>query len=398
MPTMAAKKISCHMTKILSLTHTNPLVDARILKTYEVIKTFNVGFLAVGINRGYGVGEAKKDFYCIDTWSKKHVWKLVERTSKFRYLRILLMFIVYIEAFTKILIKGYRFKPTIIHVNDWYVLPIAYLIKGSSKTKIIYDAHELESETNGITNDMRKMVNLIEKFCWKKIDYFITVSPSILEWYKAKYEINNASIIMNSPQIEKRNDFVEKEMYFREKYSISQSSKIFLYLGNLERGRGIHEILDAFSKLPSKYVIVFMGTGSLENEILKYSSESNNIFVHKPVKHNEVTKIASSADFGICLIENVSLSNYFCLPNKLFENIFAGLPVIASNFPDMGELVKKYGVGIIVENSAEALAKAVENINLDSFKRENFGYSKLFELSWDRQSEKIKSVYEKMLD
>ena len=111
-----------------------------------------------------------------------------------------------------------------------------------------------------------------------------------------------------------------------------------------------------------------------------------------------MTKIASSADFGICLIENVSLSNYFCLPNKLFENIFAGLPVIASNFPDMGELVKKYGVGIIVENSAEALAKAVENINLDSFKRENFGYSKLFELSWDRQSEKIKSVYEKMLD
>jgi glycosyltransferase involved in cell wall biosynthesis len=386
------------MHKILSLTHTNPLVDARILKTYEVIKTFNVAFLAVGINRGYGVGEAKKDFYCIDTWSKKHVWKLVERTSKFRYLRILFMFIVYIEVFTKILIKGYRFKPTIIHVNDWYVLPIAYLIKRSSKTKIIYDAHELESETNGITNDMRKLVNLIEKICWKKIDFFITVSPSILEWYKAKYEINNAAIIMNSPQIEKRNDCSEKEMYFREKYSISQSSKIFLYLGNLERGRGIHEILNAFSKLPSKYVIVFMGTGSLENEILKYSSESNNIFVHKPVKHDEVTKIASSADFGICLIENVSLSNYFCLPNKLFENIFAGLPVIASNFPDMGELVKKYGVGVIVENSAEALAKAVENINSDSFKRENFGYTKLFELSWDRQSEKVKSVYEKMLD
>ena len=104
MPKMVAKKLLCLMNKILSLTHTNPLVDARILKTYEVIRSFNVPFLAIGINRGYGVGEAKEDFYCIDTWTKKYVWKLVEKTSKFRYLRILLMFIVYIEAFIKILI------------------------------------------------------------------------------------------------------------------------------------------------------------------------------------------------------------------------------------------------------------------------------------------------------
>jgi glycosyltransferase involved in cell wall biosynthesis len=385
------------MNKILSLTHTNPLVDARILKTYEVVKNFNVPFLAIGINRGYGVGESKKDFFCIDTRSKKYVWKLIEKTSKFRYLRILLMFIVYLEAFTKILIKGHRFKPTVIHVNDWYVLPIAYLIKRSPKTKIIYDAHELESETNGITNDMRKMVNLIERLCWRKIDHFITVSPSILDWYKERYKIEKSEIVMNSPQIEEQKKLGEKNLYFREKFSIPSSSKIFLYLGNLERGRGIHEILEAFSSLPSKYVVVFMGTGSLQNEIKSFEKKYDNIFIHEPVTHHHVTKIASSADFGICLIENVSLSNYYCLPNKLFENIFAGLPVIVSNFPDMGELVKKYGVGMIVENSAETLMSAVENIASAAFNKENFSFSNLFELSWDRQAEKIKSVYESIL-
>ena len=71
--------------------------------------------------------------------------------------------------------------------------------------------------------------------------------------------------------------------------------------------------------------------------------------------------------------------------------------MIVSNFPDMGDLVKKYGVGMIVENSAETLIKAVENIDSLSFKKENFSYSNLFELSWDRQAEKIKSVYEKLL-
>jgi glycosyltransferase involved in cell wall biosynthesis len=140
-----------------------------------------------------------------------------------------------------------------------------------------------------------------------------------------------------------------------------------------------------------------MGTGSLQNEIKNFEEKNDNIFIHEPVTHHQVTKIASSADFGICLIENVSLSNYYCLPNKLFENIFAGLPVIVSNFPDMGELVKKYGVGIIVENSAETLMSAVEKIDSVAFNKENFSFSNLFELSWDCQAEKIKSVYESIL-
>lgn len=381
------------MHKILSLTHTNPLVDARILKTYEVVKNFNVPFLAIGINRGYGVGESKKDFSCIDTRSKKYVWKLVEKTSKFRYLRILLMFIVYIEAFTKILIKGYRFKPTVIHVNDWYVLPIACLIKRSPKTKIIYDAHELESETNGITNDMRKMVNLVEKLCWKKIDFFITVSPSILDWYKSRYKIEKSEIVMNSPQIEEHKQLGEKSSYFRKKFSIPSSSKIFLYLGNLERGRGIHNILEVFSTINQDYVVVLMGTGSLENEVIEYATKNQNIFVHKPVTHNQVTDVASSADYGICLIENVSLSNYYCLPNKLFENIFAGLPVITSNFPDMSEIVRKYSVGISADNNSESLRQAVLSMTNKHFDKNCFSVDHLAELSWSSQAKKIEKIY-----
>jgi glycosyltransferase involved in cell wall biosynthesis len=368
------------------------LVDARILKTYEVIKTFNVPFLAVGINRGYGVGEAREDFYCIETWTKKYVWKLVERTSKIRYLRILLMFIVYIEAFIKILIKGYRFKPTIIHVNDWYVLLIAYLIKGPSKIKIIYDAHELESETNGITNDMRRLVNFIENFCWKKIDYFITVSPSILEWYKNRYQIKNAEIVLNSPQLGNSIEY-PKSRYFRDKFAITNDKKIFLYLGNLERGRGIHEILEVFSTINQNYVVVFMGTGSLEKEISNYSQKYQNIFVHEPVTHSQVTEVASSADFGICLIENVSLSNFYCLPNKLFENIFAGLPVITSNFPDMSSIVAKYSVGICAENNSESLRDAVVRMPEVYFDEKSFSTYHLLDLSWSSQAKKLENIY-----
>ena len=68
-----------------------------------------------------------------------------------------------------------------------------------------------------------------------------------------------------------------------------------------------------------------MGWGILETMIKKYSQDNKNIHVHAPVDHSEVVPLVSECDFGICNVENISLSDYLCLPNKLFEYCFAGL-------------------------------------------------------------------------
>ena len=67
--------------------------------------------------------------------------------------------------------------------------------------------------------------------------------------------------------------------------------------------------------------IVYLGYGSEKTNYLSYQ-KYNNIHIHDAAEHQQVVSLAQSADVGLCLIENISLSDYYCLPNKLFEYIF----------------------------------------------------------------------------
>jgi glycosyltransferase involved in cell wall biosynthesis len=385
------------MEKILSLTHTNPLIDSRILKTSAVIESLEIPFCVIGINRGKFLSPNRENFVAIDVVTKRRVQLFQKKISKLKTLKRMLSLIVFLEIFLKLFLKGVFFKPTVIHVNDCYVLPIAALIRVFTRSRILYDAHELESETNGISANMRRVVNFIEKSCWNSVDVLVTVSPSIQSWYIQKLGSKSSSIVLNSPHFNVKNIRRQYEDYFREKYNLSKESRIFLYLGNLERGRGIETILEAFLNTPKDRVIIFMGSGSLENKISKFTKNNSNIFLHAPVSHDIVVNVASSADFGICLIEDISLSDRFCLPNKLFEYIFSGLPVIASNLPDMRKLILEYDVGICIENSTQSLLRAVLETDKDQFDDLAFQHDMLNDLSWESQAQKLESIYRELL-
>jgi glycosyltransferase involved in cell wall biosynthesis len=105
--------------------------------------------------------------------------------------------------------------------------------------------------------------------------------------------------------------------YFRKKYGLSDSTTIYLYIGMLSVGRGIEIILDAFDATKTNSAVIFLGYGNYRERIETQGLKSKNVFVHDRVPHGQVVGIARNADFGLCLIENVSLSDYFCIPNKL---------------------------------------------------------------------------------
>ena len=202
-------------------------------------------------------------------------------------------------------------------------------------------------------------------------------------------------VVMNSPFLEEEKGNTDTN-YLRKKFNISNKTKIFLYIGILSKGRGIDLALQFFLKTKKDAVIIFLGYGELTEKIINLSSSSKNIFFHKAVKHKNVVPIAKSADFGLCLIENVSLSDYFSLPNKLFEYTFAGLPVVASNFPDISKLVKKYNLGICTDVDFDSFASVLDLIvseNID-FK---FKTSSLRELSWQSQSQVLSTQYKNYL-
>ena len=156
-------------------------------------------------------------------------------------------------------------------------------------------------------------------------------------------------------------------------------------------------MLEAFSDHRVKSHIVFLGYGDLEDELKRLSSINSRIHVHPGVVQGEVTSIVSSADVGVALIENISLSDYYSLPNKFFEYVFSGLPVLVSDFPDISRVVKKYDLGVTTQLCPTAIIEAITGYEAQVSKKLING-EHLQQLGWDNQKKKLIAFYQAVLD
>ena len=377
---------------VLHLTHTDIKSDSRILKEMQSISTYSSKYKVsgIGVTLDEEQHKTKKDneidIYSINLISRK--WRFLPT--------ILRHSCSLIELTSKMLFKAIKLKPQIIHCNDTLVLPLGVILKIFTGAKLIYDAHELESNRNGLSKILGKMTLFVEKLLWRFVDKLIVVSPSIAIWYQENIGEKVTEIIMNSPVLKISNDEVDK-LYFRKKFNISEGSKIFLYIGILGEGRGIDLIVEAFKNNELKSHLIFLGYGELKDKLINLSKKYENIHVHDAVPHNEVVSIAKSADVGLCFIQNVSLSDYYCLPNKLFEYAFAEIPVLASNFPDISMVVEKYNIGKCSDLDSESIYNAIKEFEqMEELPRINA--SDLYDLSWSAQEEKLVKMYKDLIE
>ena len=281
-----------------------------------------------------------------------------------------------------------------IHCNDLIALPLGAAMKLLTlwRVKVVYDAHEFES--NQVRFQSRRsiaMLQLIEGLFIRFADAVITVSDGIAEEYSRLYKIEKPTLVLNCPPYQ---DFPKKNL-FREKFGIASDQTIFLYQGGLAKGRGIEILLDAFTEIEPSKVIVFMGYGVLEEAIRKHAELNRNIYFHPAVKPEVLLDYTSSADFGISTIENACLSYYFCLPNKMFEFVMAGLPVIVSNLPEMKRVVEENGIGVVAkENTVEGLRDAIQRASRLDRNEVEAGIAKCKLIyNWEEQEHQLRAVY-----
>lgn len=378
--------------KILHISNTDIASDSRILKELKVVTDIaNAKVFAFGVpERGSTCATS------IDSIA------YYQQALLFRRLTLLPRAIRYIfelfEFTIWAIIYARKIRPTVIHCHDTFALPAGYLAKRLFESKIVYDAHELESNKNGQNVILSSGTLWIEKIAWKKIDLFISVSDSIIDWYMNEFGPKNHILVLNSPEISNTppESFFqsESERYFNKKYDIPMESRIFVYLGILGPGRGIETILRAFKHPDIQAHVVFIGSGPLVRPILEVSNSCKNIHLHEPVPHDQVVPLVRNADYGLCLIENVSLSDYYCLPNKLFEYAFAGLPVLASKFPEIERIVGSYSLGECCEPNCDSVRHAIAKLGA---RRPAKVADSLDELSWAAQASRLSLAYDKLL-
>ena len=371
--------------KVLHLTHTDVRLDSRILKELSAIReNKKILIMAIGISDD-------NLFYSKLKEVDKELKSLILYSNFFKYFSLrLTAYLCLLEFQIRLIWEGLLFRPKIIHCHDTLVLPVGVILSILFNSKLIYDAHELESQKNGQSKVLSKITLFIEKISWRFIDLLITVSPSIIDWYQKNLGKKESLLILNSPQLILENYNTESNNYLREKFNIPENCKVFIYLGILGKGRGIDLYLNAFQSKEINSHIVFIGFGEDVKKIQDCSLNSKKIHYHPAVKHDEVVKIARSADVGLAMIEEVSLSDYFCLPNKLFEYAFSGLFILGSDFPDIKKVIYDFDLGVCSSLDIESIKQKIIYIEGQDLKPST---KDLSTLSWQYQSEKLLKAY-----
>ena len=383
------KSVSKSNINILHLSNTDIRSDSRIIKEMNSVAKGSKLYNLIGI----GVSEKKKNSF---NKSNLNINSINIFFRDVNYIpKVITHFFLILEITIKMLSLSLKSKPKIVHCHDTPVLPLGILIKFFTGSKVIYDTHELASDRNGLSSFLGWLVLFVEKRLWRFIDRLIVVSPSIKNWYMKNIGDKKCSIILNSPKVNNKNNNIIDKTYFRRKFSIPKNTRIFLNIGIVGPGRGIDLLTESF--INQRAHLIFLGYGEYKEKLLKTALKNSNIHFHDSVPHDEVVKIAKSADVGLCLIENCSKSDFLCLPNKLFEYAFSEIPVLASNFPDLSYIVKGFKLGkccnLKKNNIQKSIKEFVEMKRLPKINSKN-----LYELSWDAQEVKLIGIYSDLIE
>jgi glycosyltransferase involved in cell wall biosynthesis len=213
---------------------------------------------------------------------------------------------------------------------------------------VVYDSHELWTHRNASPGRLVEALDRRNEERWiGQADLVITVSPSIAEWLQHTYELTDRpTVIRNIPA----HGAETSTHSVREMASLDNSARIILYTGRVTTGRGLRDLASVLPELDADIHVVLLGYDpqGMLGELRSIAGEAGDrIHLVGPVPSDEVVAAARSADVAFIGIEPTCLSYEYSLPNKLFEAIHAGLPVVASDLPDIAALVTEHKLGTL---------------------------------------------------
>jgi len=284
-------------------------------------------------------------------------------------------------------------KIDVFVANDLDTLPANYLACRIKRKPLVYDSHEYFTEVPElIGRPVKKAIwTWLEKLLVPKVNAAYTVCDSIAEVYRDLYKVD-FKVVRNLPvcsQVE-RLEHQEKS---------ENQPKVILYQGALNLGRGVGAAIRSMSYLEG-VELWLAGDGDITNQLKELVAELN---LELKVKFlgrlplHQLYEVTCQADLGISLEEDLGLNYRFALPNKLFDYIQAGVPVLVSNLPEMRHIVEHYQIGAIAEtHQRKDLAELMKSALFDQEKRLVWKQNLVLaakELCWGNEEKVLSQIY-----
>ena len=296
------------------------------------------------------------------------------------------------------------FEPEVIHIHDHLALTAAAQYKEAFGCPLIWDAHEIYEDLASI-EEVRAVVNSrIIRENVRYVDGFITLNQSIADFYRDKYPALPEAVLV--PNAVERVAQTSYDGRLHEKAGLKAEQKILLFQGGYSPHRGIASLLEASSQLREDWSLVFMGWGKLENDIREYVDAQSDrpegrkrVAMVPSAPHDELLTWTAGATLGTIPYENTGLNHLYCSPNKLWEYPAAGVPILASDMPEMKKKIETYGIGLTVDRALDPaeIATAVNRLTDDELDqmRQNCGEYAVAE-NWQNYETRVTGLHHRL--
>jgi len=284
----------------------------------------------------------------------------------------------------------------IIHCHDLWPLPAAAFAALLKNSSLVYDAHEYYHGLEIFKNrPIRKQIwMLCEWLAIPIVDALITVSGPLADLYKKRYpQLKKAEVIRNVPKYEvpQIDESIQR---------IKQDDKkVVIFHGHFKPGRGLENLVKAAAGFVDTRMLL-VGGGELEpilSAIVQKLDLSEVVEFSDYIPNDLLISHASQADIGIVLFEPTSINYSYALPNKFFEYMMAGLPILASNIDTFTYYIEKYNIGKTVDPTNPVLiAKTIKEMLQDTDSMREWKTNCLTaakELNWENESKKLAKIY-----
>jgi glycosyltransferase involved in cell wall biosynthesis len=287
-------------------------------------------------------------------------------------------------------------RPVLIHCNDYNTMWVGVAARLMGGITVVYDSHELWPDRNG-RREPRWWLIACEFLFVHLAHRTITASPGYAEVMARRYRISRPSVIRNIPDASM---LLAGSENGDSRSAAPEGEPVALYVGALTTGRGLELSIMALNHLDGvRLRLVGPARPAYLDELVRLARAegvTDRVEFAGAVTPAELIQTIREADVGLALIQPVCLSYRMSLPNKVFEYVAAGLPVLGSDLPAISELVNEHRIGLLaepgeVEDVAAKLGEMLEPERNGAFRdaaREAAGV-----LNWEREAERLAAVY-----
>lgn len=259
----------------------------------------------------------------------------------------------------------------------------------------VHDLHELVYGLSGrLIEGYRPTLLEWERTYLHAADHLITVSEPLAEAVAARYRLRRApTVVHNVPYA---GDFADEGPDVRAALGIAREVPLIVFVGGVSPLRGCETIVRAVAQLPDMHLAIVSNSSHVENiaELADTLGMAGRFHTHPYVASDRVASFIRTADLGIHGLVHYP-NGEVALPNKLFEYLHAGLPVVVSDVQSMRAFVEARGVGeVFTAEDVGSCAAAIRRVLSDAAPyRARITPELLQEYSWERQEQKLLEIY-----